>query len=140
MEDFLFDIFENLVNFSLLADLFSEMLLTPLFLSNVFITIAFVVIFYYVINHPRFQRWYHWLLVMGCNFAIIFLIHIFTCIMMKNKEIVRSDTASDATYLFDQGALVFTFYSLEMALISVVIYIVFSYSIKWWSVNACLTP
>lgn len=56
--------------------LFDEKTYIPVGVSMLLLSALGMVIYYYAINHPRFNRWYHWLIVVIAvcliNFAIAY--------------------------------------------------------------------
>jgi cytochrome bd-type quinol oxidase subunit 2 len=84
-------------------------------------------IYYYIINSVSFSRWYHWMimLVMTC------IIVTFACYTYTTKVFSAND--------FDFKAQAFAF-SLIDNVVATVIFIISSFSIRWWSQNCRHTP
>lgn len=83
--------------------------------------------FYYLINSVRFARWWHWL----CIGAIVTLLAPIVCYFV-NASIFNSEGLSYAAEMvsFEGINLIFT----------AILYVVASFSIRWWSTNCRHTP
>lgn len=84
-------------------------------------------IFYYAINSVRFARWWHWL----STLAIVSILAPIVCYCV-NSSIFNSENYSYAAEMvsFEGVNMIFT----------AVLYVVASYSIRWWSSNCRHTP
>ena len=84
-------------------------------------------IYYYAINSVKFDRWYHWLAVLG---AVAVLAPV-VCYIYNGS-------------VFASNGLMYTGESIQFemqtALFAALLYIVASYSIRWWSSNCRHTP
>ena len=91
--------------------------------------IAWVVaaIYYYAINSVSFARWYHWLIFLGI--AVLFA---------PTVDFVYPNSAfSEYDYEFTTQLIHF---SLLNIVVEAVLFIIASYSIRWWSSNCRHTP
>jgi len=84
--------------------------------------------FYFLVNSSRFNKWYHWLLFLGINFAIVFA---FTYFYPKN---IFYDQGEDV------GLDLFVLFALVNALFGTIYYFVFSVIFKRFSINASTSP
>ena len=132
MNDLLAPLYEGwglfyLDNFS--DDLYNNRLYIPIGLTLLLSSAALMGVFYYVINHPRFNRWYHWLfyvfLIGALNFGVAYYISYTTL-----SQLYEQDPYQSQYYTF---ALVNFLYTLVFSFL-------FSYLLRWWSVNAATTP
>ena len=132
MNDLLAPLYEGwglfyLDNFS--DDLYNNRLYIPIGLTLLLSSVALMGIFYYVINHPRFNRWYHWLfyvmLIGALNFGVAYYISYTTL-----SQLYEQDPYQSQYYTF----------ALVNFLYAVVFSFLFSYLLRWWSVNAATTP
>jgi hypothetical protein len=82
-------------------------------------SILSVVIFYYIINHPRFNRWWSWFIVCGIN-AILNLI------IGKNE----------GEYSIENGIA----FGIANAIVASAFFIIFSFCLRWWSRNCSTCP
>lgn len=114
-------------NFS--DDLYNSSLYIPIGLTLVLSAAALMAVYYYVINHPRFNRWYHWLLyavIIGAiNFGVAYYISYQTI-----SELYEQDPYQSQYYTF---GLVNFLYALVFSFL-------FSYILRWWSINCATTP
>ncbi len=95
-------------------------------------TVLMVVLFYYIINHPRFNMWKHWLLMLGATVIIQYIIayqwvldHLNTGKICDDLIVNKSDIAS---------------FSFVHAFWAFVIFVFVSFVIRWWSKNSSCTP
>ena len=121
VQDFSEDLYETGVNF-------------PVGILMVLISAAGMAVYYYVVNHPKFNRWIHWLLVVGVlaliNFGIAWAMSdgaLFNYYFEVNQEL-------------PYPAMDFVTYSLVNAIWSVVFSFIFSMCMKWGSTNAKHSP
>lgn len=88
---------------------------------------SFAGIYYYVINSVSFSRWYHWLVVL-----------IAAMVAAPTINYVYSNSLFSADGL-DFSAQLFGFCMVNVA-VEAVLFIVVSFSIRWWSSNCRHTP
>lgn len=84
-------------------------------------------IYYYAINSVKFDRWYHWLAIM----AVVAVLTPVVCLMYNNSVF--------SGYGFEYAGASATF-ELLTVLFAILLYIIASYSIRWWSSNCRHTP
>ena len=102
-------------------------------LYNIFaiVTIAFTwlgaAVYYYAINSVRFDRWWHWLIVL----AIVCVLCPAVCYIISLNSFARAGM----DYAFE--AFVFQVTTLVWAAL---LFIVASFSMRWWSSNCRHTP
>ncbi len=82
-------------------------------------------IYYYVINSVKFDRWYHWLAMMGV-----------TCVL---TPVVCYLVVSHLLEGFDYSTAEFTF-EVYNILFTALTFIIASFSMRWWSSNCRHTP
>ena len=109
-----------------------------LFLITGIIILAVVLIacvmYYYVLNHPRQNRWWKWLLfwllpVAVLNFVISFGITL--------SDVLAGNISSDISNISWLDCLGFGFANF---IISALFFAVISFGIKWWSQNCKHSP
>ncbi len=110
-------------------DLYQEQIYFTLGLSGVFISLFLVLTFYFIINRPSFSRWQHWLIILGVNFLIAFLLGTF--VTKSTFSTVGIDEYEIMKYIM---------LGLKNAIISTVFYIFWTYCFKWFKSNAKGTP
>mgnify|MGYP004682000935 FL=1 len=85
-------------------------------------------IYYYVINSVRFDRWWHWLAVL----AVVAVLTPVVCYSVNTS--VFSDNGG-ISYPAETAA-----FQTATVLYSVLMFVVASFSIRWWSSNCRHTP
>lgn len=88
---------------------------------------AAAAIYYYGINSVSFARWYHWLAVLGV-----------TAVLAPTVDFVYPDNVF-AEYDYEYTVQLMHF-SLLNIMVEAVLFIIASYSIRWWSSNCRHTP
>ena len=105
-----------------------------IFIVMMFITVVVFLFYYYFLNHPRFNRWWHWLIALGISGFFSLLCGYFT---------VMSDVWSGniAPSLIDGigpvNAMMFGIYNFVL---SVLFFFLFSLLFRRWSRNCKHSP
>ena len=84
-------------------------------------------IYYYAINSVKFDRWYHWLAIM----AVVVVLAPVVCYIYND------------TVFADNGLMYITesiMFELQTVLFAALLFIVASFSMRWWSSNCRHTP
>ena len=112
---------------------------------TIFIALFLVIIFYYIINHPRFNRWWNWLIILGVAGLICLIIgyawtindflngNISDCLMYtrdENNNIISQHIFKTDCWMF----------GLANMFVSFLFFIVFSLTLKWGSRNCKHSP
>ena len=84
-------------------------------------------IFYYVINSVSFSRWYHWLIVLAVG-AVASCITAYSYL----DGVFANDGVDYSDQLFG--------FAMTNLLVEVVMFVIASYSMRWWSTNCRHTP
>ena len=113
-----------------------------LYNSGVYISIGFLMlaisvvgmlIYYYLINHPKFNRWWHWL------FVVVLLAVINFCIAWAMSDgVIWSN--HNQTIPDNYSVSYFVTFSIINALWSVIFSFAFSMLFKWKSTNCKYSP
>jgi len=136
MNDFFAALYElgdafNLGNFSM--ELYVNKLYIPVGISLFLSVILLLVIFYYLIDHPRFNKWPHWLLYVAIicilNFGLAFF---FT---YSELSLIYQIQNTPLPYWAD-----FWIFSLINFLYAFLLSIAVSLMIRWWSRNCSTCP
>ena len=105
-------------------------------LTMLLTTLAISVIFYYVLNHPKLDNWWGWLIFLGSNAIINFIVGwqwVLKDYYAGKMVTVEKTTGKVVDLPIDTSdILAFGFTNL---LDSVIAFILISYIIKWWSIN-----
>lgn len=127
------------------ADYTKSMLYNTIGVIAIVISLAMVLIYYYVINHPRFQKWWNWLIVLLFNSTINLFIGYAWCINDLNNGYI----ADTLCYLRDENVEIVGYlitagdcwgFGIANFIVSAIFFIIFSFSLKWWSSNAKYSP
>lgn len=110
-------------------DLYNNQLYLPVGWTLLLSSLASTAIFYYVINHPRFNRWYHWLLFTGLIAVVNFLVAYFTSYNEINL-LYEENPYNTQYYTFGLVNFLYTF----------IFSALFSFGLRWWSINSATTP
>lgn len=109
------------------------------------VTLIFTLVYYYVIRHPRFTGWGSWLIVM----AVACLINFFIGYGLTYNDLLNGKIGDCLVYIYDQNGnvistqidsfncLMFGFVNL---LFSILLFVFFSFVLKWWSKHAKYSP
>jgi len=115
-------------------------------LYMVVLSFTMVFIFYYIINHPRFNRWWSWLIMLlinaGLNFLYAWLITL--------SDLSNNFISDDLMYVRDVSTNeIITqkiiesnciYFGITNAIIASVFFILFSFAFRWWSKNCSTCP
>ena len=134
MNDFFANWYELLAYFDALSnDLYDQNLYITIGLCMVLIPIAVLAIYYYVINSVKFNKWWHWLLLVIVLCAI-------------NFGIAYSISYNELSYLYGQQNQLLPYhteiigFSLINAIWTFIVSFAWSLIIKWGSKQCCRTP
>ncbi|MFZ1236094.1 MAG: hypothetical protein WAR39_03690 [Prevotella sp.] len=109
----------------------NEMYSANLYLIVAIVTVlvawSFAGIYYYVINSVSFSRWYHWLMVLVTAMILGPVIN-----YIYPNNIFSADG-------LDFSAQLFSFCMVDV-IVEAVLFIIASFSIRWWSSNCRHTP
>ncbi|MBR5061932.1 MAG: hypothetical protein IKX24_07300 [Prevotella sp.] len=84
-------------------------------------------IFYYAINSVSFSRWYHWLVVLGVAVVLTSVVN-----YIYPNNIFSADGLDFTAQLFS--------FCVVNAAVEAVLFIIASFSMRWWSSNCRHTP
>lgn len=116
------------------ANFAGNVLYVPLGVSMYYSTLILVVTFYYFINSVKFSRWYHWLIVLlVCTILNYAIGYYLTFLDYSNNDI-----APDIAPSINLSDLYY--FGMINAIFSIVLFILFSFSLRWWSTNCSTTP
>lgn len=137
MEGFIANLYElwgltYLGNFS--TDMFNNKFYLPIFIIMLVAVVVANLVFYYLVNHPRINRWYHWLLF---NLGTGIINFVVTWVVSHDKMISfyamqGMESPHDWTNYFILSLMAFLW--------SFIFYFLFSFVIKWGSRNCKHTP
>lgn len=106
------------------------------------ITLAVVLLFYYVINHPRLNNWWGWLIFLVSNAVINFLVGWqyvkLDWVNGKMAGVLQSSGEAVGSLSVTEGD--FLCFGVTNAILSIMWFIIFSFIFKWWSRNTPNAP
>ncbi len=100
----------------------------------IIITAAIVIAYYFLINSPRYNRWYHWMGFMGVNF----IIHLCLGFYLPYLDFDKGNVAPTVKDVVDSGHL--WGFGLANGLLSIVLFILLSIIVKRFSRNCSTVP
>lgn len=100
--------------------------------------LAIVLIYYYVINHPRFNKWWSWLLML----VLVGSINLFTGAIMTSNDLAAGNIGECLINGANGGIYATNCWMFGLAnfFVSAIFFIIFSICLKWWSTNCKYTP
>lgn len=110
-------------------------------LTMVVVSFAMVVLYYYIVNHPRLNNWWGWTVFLAINAAINYVVG-WQWVLKDyyNDLMVKLDPATGKEVdlpIFPSDIIAFGVTNMIDAIIA---FIFFSYIIKWWSTNCSRAP
>jgi hypothetical protein len=108
-------------------EMYNEHLYFPVALVTALVAWVLAGMYYYVINSVRFSRWYHWLIML------------FVAIVLAPIINYTYPSSVFSSLGYDFSAQLFSFCMADLVA-EAVLFIVASYSIRWWSSNCRHTP
>ena len=134
MNDFFAFLYETVLSFfrdPFSVDMYRESQYSTIGIMTVIVSFFFFFLFYYIINKPSFSKWKHWVLFLLINFGFCFLLGYvipqnFFDSFFQGKIMIPSEVYFG--FAFWNGVL------------GVLFYIIFSFSLRWWSTNCKGTP
>ena len=110
-------------------------------LTMLVISLVVVVCYYYIINHPRLNNWWGWLIFLGVNAVINFVggwqwvLKDYYAGLMVKKDAATGKMVDLPIYTDDILA-----FGVTNMIDAIIAFIIFSYIIKWWSTNCSRAP
>ena len=109
------------------------------------VSFVLVIVFYYIFNHPRFCKWWSWLITLGVN-AIIGL---FIGYGIVYSKYINGFIPLQLMYQYDeQGNIIANLigegncwgFGIANLIVSILFFVVFTFLCKWGSSNAKHVP
>ena len=105
------------------------------------ISLFVMVLYYYIVNHPKLCNLWGWGIFLFINAGINFLVgwqwtlnHLYSGKMVTidpvSKQVIPLEIYGSNTVAF----------GISNAIISIVAFIIFTYAFKWWSTNCWVAP
>lgn len=105
------------------------------------ISFAMVIAYYYVVNHPRLNNWWGWLIFLGINAVINFIVG--WQWLQKDyydNKMVTIDPATNQLIPLNIGESEILCFGVSNMILSIIAFILFSFIFKWWSSNCSRAP
>lgn len=105
------------------------------------ISLFVVVCYYYIVNHPRLNNWWGWFIFLCVNALINFVVG-WQWVLKDYYAglMVKKDAATGKVVdlpIYPEDILAF---GVTNMIYAIVVFIIFSYMIKWWSTNCSRAP
>lgn len=110
-------------------------------ISMLIISIAVAVCYYYIINHPRLNNWWGWLIFLIVNAVINFVVG-WQWVLKDYYEghMVKKDAATGKIVDLPIQTDDILAFGVTNMIDAIIVFIVISYIIKWWSTNCSRAP
>lgn len=114
-------------------------------LITLVISVLLVILFYYIVNHPRFCKWWSWLLTMLSNGIIALLIGF----GIVYNQWQAGNIPADLLAIYDENGQVVTWlitsttcwgFGIANMFVAMIAFVLFSFMLKWWSSSAKHVP
>ena len=122
----------------------SPVVYLPIGLTMTITTVFFCILYYYIVNHPRINKWWHWIITCAIVFVTNFLVALFWTKTHLESGLIPE--CLQYTYLPDGDVLEnITSYNcwlfgLTNGIVSAMLFFVLSIIVKRWSRNCRHTP
>ena len=105
------------------------------------ISFAMVLIYYYVINHPQLNHWWGWIIFLVINGIINFIVG-WQWVLKDyyDGKMITIDPATNLQMPLNIGESEIIYFGVSNMFISVIVFIVFSFILKWCSTNCSRAP
>ncbi|MBD5153520.1 MAG: hypothetical protein HDT15_00175 [Oscillibacter sp.] len=110
-------------------------------LSMLGISLAVVLIYYYAVNHPRLNNWWGWLIFLGINAVINFIVG-WQWVLKDSydNKMVGIDPSTNLQVPLNIGESEILCFGVSNMILSILVFIIFSFILKWWSTNCSRAP
>lgn len=105
------------------------------------ISLAMVLVYYYVVNHPRLHNWWGWLIFLGLNAIINFIVG-WQWVLKDyyDTKMVTNDPSTNMQIPLNIGESEILYFGVSNMILSIFAFIIFSFIFKWWSSNCSRAP
>lgn len=105
------------------------------------ISVAIVLIYYYVINHPQLTHWWGWTIFLIINAVVNFIVG-WQWVLKDyySGKMVVIDPATNLQTPLNIGESEIIYFGVSNMFISIIAFIIFSFMFKWWSSNCSRAP
>ena len=105
------------------------------------ISLAMVLVYYYVINHPRLNNWWGWFIFLGINAIINFIVG-WQWVLKDyyDNKMVTINPSTNLQVPLNIGESEILCFGVSNMILSILAFIIFSFIFKWWSSNCSRAP
>lgn len=105
------------------------------------ISLAMVLIYYYAVNHPRLNNWWGWGIFLAINAIVNFIVG-WQWVLNDyyDGKMVTIDPSSNLQTPLSIGKSELLYFGVSNMLLSVLLYVIFTFIFKWWSTNCSKAP
>jgi hypothetical protein len=100
-----------------------------------YVSLAWVIIYYYIIDSPSFSRMWHWGIIWLVNAIMLYFISFY---FFAYLDYNNGDITSDIVDFIDMSNL--HSWGFTNVIYALILFIAFSFSLRWWSINCSTTP
>ena len=105
------------------------------------ISLAMVLVYYYVINHPRLNNWWGWFIFLGINAIINFIVGWqWELKDYYDNKMVTINPSTNLQVPLNIGESEILYFGVSNMILSIFAFIIFSFIFKWWSSNCSRAP
>ena len=110
-------------------------------LAMAIVSFSMVVLYYYIVNHPRLNNWWGWTIFLSINAVINYVVG-WQWVLKDYYDglMVKLDPATGKEVdlpIFSSDIIAF---GVTNMIDSIIAFIIFSYFFKWWSTNCSRAP
>ena len=105
------------------------------------ISLAVVLIYYYAVNHPRLNNWWGWLIFLGINAVINFIVG-WQWVLKDyyDNKMVGIDPSTNLQVPLNIGESEILCFGVSNMILSILTFIILSFIFKRWSSNCSRAP
>ncbi|MDE6021574.1 MAG: hypothetical protein K2H01_11340 [Ruminococcus sp.] len=105
------------------------------------ISLAMVLLYYYLVNHPRLNNWWGWMIFLGINAVINFIVG-WQWVLKDyyDNKMVTIDPSTNLQIPLNIGDSEILCFGVSNMLLSIPVFIIFSFIFKWGSRNCSRAP
>ena len=116
----------------------------PIGFTMVLLTLVLCMVYYFVVNHPRLNKWWHWLITLVIVFVVNMLIggiwvdnHLQSGLIPQCLLFTQQPDGTQVQNIFDVNCWMFGFAN---GIVSIIWFTILSVIVKRWSRNCRHTP
>jgi hypothetical protein len=105
------------------------------------VSLAMVLIYYYVLNHPRLNQWWGWGIFLVVNAVINFIVG-WQWVLddYYDGKMITIDPATNLQTPLNIGESEILCFGVSNMFLSILAFIILSFCFKWWSSNCSRAP